>query len=293
MEKKSETTIFKPNFNVFYLMRLVGRYYFKNGTVIFTDFILPVIIMSILYNILDEAGVKGLTPGVILSPIVSSSFISFTASLVEWRNSVFMKKIRVSQISTVQFFATFLLFFLFIGLMLFGTSLAYTLLLEAAGIKELQGTTKHLANVNWGYALLGLFQLIIIAIATGFIVSNFVKRVTAAVAVCLSLFLIQSFLIGYYLPIHLIGKKPMQIVSYAMPFYAPTRIFQAAWLQDLEVNGEFGKYLYVENWTVWTTSGEKTDINFNKSYWSMILLGFGWITVITGPVLWFAGRKKA
>lgn len=80
---KSGEKLSASNLNIFYLMRLVSKSYFKNPTVMFTDFILPIIIMSVLYNVLNKVAVTTLVPGIILSPIVSSSFLSFTVSLVE------------------------------------------------------------------------------------------------------------------------------------------------------------------------------------------------------------------
>ena len=148
---------------------------------------------------------------------------------------MFMKKIKVSQISIVQFFLSFVIFYFFIGLITFCIGLAYALILEQAGVKELGGVKNHLKNVKWGYGLLGVSFLIISCLTMGFAISFFFRKVTSAITICLTLFLVQAFLIGYYIPVNMVNKKAMQIISWAMPQYAPSRIFQVSWYEGLQV----------------------------------------------------------
>lgn len=89
MEKKliqnniKNKTSFQPDFGIFYLMRLIGKSYFSHFAAIFTDFILPIIIMSILYSVMDAVKAEVLVPGVLISPTVSSAFFSFAILMTE------------------------------------------------------------------------------------------------------------------------------------------------------------------------------------------------------------------
>lgn len=118
-----------------------------------------------------------------------------------------MKKIKVSQISIIQFFFSFIIFFLFISLLTFIVGLVYTIFLEQVGVKELEGVTEHLKSVNWGYGILGILLLILTTLSLGFVIAFSVQRTNAAIAICLTIFLVQAFLLGYYLPIFLVSKK--------------------------------------------------------------------------------------
>ena len=294
---------FNPNFNTFYLMRLVGRNYFRSPARLFNDYVLPIILMTILYNVLGDLAVLVLVPGIIISPIASSSFISFTVGLVEWKNSMLMKKIKVSQISSLQFFFAFILFYFLIGLFTFMVGLVYTIFLEQVGMEKLKGVTDHLKNVLWGYGILGICLLIITALSLGFVVSCFFKRMNSAITVCLTLFLVQAFLIGFYLPIYMIvNNEGMKTVSWLMPFYAPSRIFQTAWFEDLQLegwydnqNGEatYGWFSFFKDWKVSNIfDREYVDFHFHPSYWSLILLSLGWIGVSAGSNFYLEKYKK-
>lgn len=294
------------NFNVFYLMRLIAKGYFRNFMTIFTDFVLPIIIMSVLYNVLGKIAISTLVPGIILSPIVSSSLISFTIGIVEWKKSVFMKKIKISQISATQFFLAFLFFYFLISSLTFMIGLTNTIVLEQIGVEELKGTTDHLKNVKWEYGWLGICLLILSCLTLGFVIAFFMKTINAVFTVCLAIFLAQAFLIGYYLPIYAIDKKPMQIASWILPQYAPSRIFQVAWYQELEfeidvfkhsVNNNLittiNKIDYLKDWKVYDFYEDKYEnVNFDNSYWSLILASLGWIGVNVGVVALLNKYKK-
>lgn len=116
-----------------------------------------------------------------------------------------------------------------IGILGFFVGFGYTLLLEQLGVKALVGVAAKLDSVNWGYALLGVSLLIITALILGFIVSILFSSVNAVVGVGLTLFLVQAFVLGYYLPLNMsVSQQGMRIFSYLTPFYGPSRIFQVA-----------------------------------------------------------------
>lgn len=158
-----------------------------------------------------------------------------------------MKKVKISQISIVDLFVCFLLFYFFIGLLTFFFVLVYTIFLEQIGVEQLEGVTKLLGKMHWGYAMLGVFLLIISAIGLGFVIGFLVETTLLAFGICLTLFIVQGFLLSYYLPISLVvERKPMQIISWLMPFYSGSRIFQVSWLTEYQI-GETNALMYLKD----------------------------------------------
>ena len=167
---KKMNNFFTRHLSVFYLIRLVARNYYKNYSSIFTDFVLPMIVMTILFNVLEKEAVSLMLPGILLSPIASSCFISFAICYADWKQSIIVKKIRVSQISTTQLFLSFLIFYFFISLFSFSFGLSYTLLLSEIGLQSLENFETSLSKVNWLWGITAIIQLILIGCVCGYLI---------------------------------------------------------------------------------------------------------------------------
>lgn len=296
------------NLNTFYLMRLVARSYFTNYSSLFMDYALPIIITSILFNVLNDAVVKTMIPGVLISPIASTCFISFAIGYNEWKQSVIVKKIRVSQISTLQFYFAFVLFYFFVSWLAFLFLVGYSVFLEQVGLKSVKGLTDHITKINWGWVVLAIGQFILLTLTMGFLIATIAKKSSEVIALGLLIFLTESFLLGYYLPLSFIlEKETMRNVAYFLPFYAPSRLFQIIWFEEVVVTETIYdrtfKFDLIKDWkiinlneTVWDGNvfkGFKYSVaNFHNSYWSLILLGFGWTAVSASISLFLTKRLK-
>ena len=294
--------MFSPSFNIFYLMRLVGRNYFKNYGAIFTDFFLPLIIITILFNLLPTENMNTIgfmLPGALLMPIASSCFISFSIGFSEWKQSILAKKIHISKISLWEFFAVFIIFFTLVSFFSFGFVLCYVILLEQVGLESLKGTTNHLSKIKWELAILAIFLLILITNGLGFLFTSLTNKTQVVLALTLTLFIVQAFMLGNYLPLNMVvHKKAMKFASFFLPFYAPTRMFQVVWLSDLSIN-ESTSELFIQDWKVVTNfiiiatkPIIRTTVHFHKSYWSLVLLSFGWILTTILLSLYFNKKQK-
>ena len=379
LRTNEKTLKFDYNFNVFYLMQLIARNYFKNYGAIFSDYLLPIIIMSVLFNVLDKDAVRTMLPGIIIAPLISSGFISFAMGFFQWKNSIIFKKIKISRISTSQFFLSFFLFYFFACLLSFVSNFLFTIILKLIGIDTLKYFFQDLELVNWATAIPAIFLLIILTIASGIILAFLVTNFNAIIGFGLTIFLVSCFLLGCYLSLSMVVEKQyMYKISWFIPYYAPIRIFQLSWLEKIELplnysneipvlENKVGKMVILRNlnlnldwdnektrkiieqmlyqsnidnqlttnsllfpsefkpiidklesgeWKIanvqsldlkiikdfkilsfeidfWKPNLAKyNSVHFHKSYWSVFLLGFGWIAIFAGIINFLYFYKK-
>ena len=282
---------FRPQFfnlGFLFIIRLVARNYYHNYSLPIINFILPVLIGFVIYEILP---VDLMFPGLILHPILTVGMVALPNSLASWNASAIMKRLKVSNISLSQILFGFFVFYFLIALastlwtLLF--FIAYSEIKTTATVKMLT----FLANLQWLEFISGAFLTAVTCLAIGLLIAVITRSYQSAMLIGLSLYLTQSFFIGIFLGLDLIVRVPVLLnISYASPLFYPARITQVAWL----TNHPTDTFYEFANWKL-TIEGrlDNAMISFSDSYWVHAGISLGMITLISSATwLTFKYYKK-
>lgn len=269
------------NFGFLFLMRLMARSYFFNYTLPIVNFLLPVIIAFICYEILP---MELLWPGLIVHPILTVGMLSLPLSLGTWNESMIIKRLKLSNISTRQVLFGFFFFYFLIALAglvnVFIFLYAYSEIKGAIAPKEGLFFSSQFQGIKYWEFTGGVFLLICISLAIGLLISYSTFRFQTALFLGLSFYLTQSFLTGIFLSLDLIIRvKGILYTSYASPIFPAVRIIQAAWFANQDwstLNLAFNN-----NWIL-TIDEFQQAISFSNQYWIHSLLGLGNLIIISG-----------
>lgn len=278
------------NLGFLFLIRLLARNYFFSFSLPIINFILPLIIAFICYEILP---IDLVIPGLVINPILTVGMISLPLTLASWNASIIIKRLKLCNIPGWQILCTFFLFYFLISLLsviaIIGFLLIYTELKNLVKIETIRFVNflKRIEYLKWS---LGVFLLICISLSIGLVISYSTFRFQTALFIGLSFYLIQAFLVGVFLSLDLIIKnKSMLYFSYSSPIFYPMRMIQTAWLknqifQTLPTLPKPIPLFMYENWKIAVNDFEKPvfyAISFSNKYWLHGLISVGFICVFS------------
>ena len=272
------------NLGFLFLLRLVARSYFFTFALPIVNFLVPVLIAFIYYEILP---MQLSWPGLLAHPILTVGMLSLPLAMGSWNESVIIKRLKLSSIPTGQILFGFFFFYFLISLAAFLNVflffLAYSEAKAAVFPSEMPPQfLPLLKHVNYKQFFAGLFFLTCVSLAVGLLIAYSTFRFQTALFIGLTFYLTQAFLTGVFLSLDVsLRVKVMRYISYGMPIFPSVRMMQAAWL---EFQPALGGYQYSGiNWVLTPLDPNKKllDLSFVNKYWVHTLYAVGYVGVIS------------
>lgn len=225
------------------LIKLLLKYYYKGFFTPFFIVIYPIIILFIqgfaYKTIIGPNGqpmIDSLVPGIAVVQLITVGLFTIPVTIIEFKNSVVLKRIGATNIKPAYFVATVIL----IGFVISVFALFWTLLW--AGIMFGSATDKGWSlafSPNLFKALPFALLTLILSMALGMALAALLKTEAGVMAVSNIIFLPAAFLSGSFIPYSVISQSSvLSAVSYIMPFRYTVWPFMDIWEKGY-ANGDY------------------------------------------------------
>ncbi len=228
----------KSAFNIFSFSKLYFSYYIRTFDAILLTFIFPVLMLFMLGPVMPA---QTLLPGMWLLPGMTTAFFFLPKSLVQWRNSSLIKRIGITPIKPWEFITSIALvsmalstlgFFMMMGISAminewipFFTTVSTT---SPTGT-EMVKNAFNWGEVNWLHTILGYFNIMILSLATAFLIGMFARTEGQAFGTGVTLYFIIGFLGGILLNFIIINNiDVLNYTSMIVPWTWVTKLYIVA-----------------------------------------------------------------
>ncbi|QHX35699.1 ABC transporter ATP-binding protein [Spiroplasma sp. TIUS-1] len=212
------------------LSKLLFKYYLKGGAVPFFVFIFPIILLFLqgfaFQNIGGEGTIHGIIGALAAMQIIACGIFIIPQTILDFKNSVLMKRIGATNIKPFVFVLTVNL----TGILIMILGFLWTLLMGALmfGWGDM-GWSIAWANLT-GPSLLFLLLILISAISLGMMLASIFKSTTTYIAVSNVIYMPVAFLSGSFLPTSMIeGSDVLKYATYINVFKYCLEPFNKAW----------------------------------------------------------------
>lgn len=218
-------TSLKQSFNTFWaILFILTKSFIKTSKGFIYTFILPLVFMTmfkfIFQSMVFVPGDDNMNEKIKQINLLSYTLLPFatmfvlcSTSIVEWKNSVFLKRIDNSGISKLSFIFTLWFFYLLISITGFLLMLVFSLVLG------LTNYVKAFENMNWSYIILGILLLSLTAISLATLIGGVNNNVGVIQGVVLGIFFISIFMSGMLLSPAMFEKSDVtRYITYFIPF---------------------------------------------------------------------------
>ncbi|QHX36733.1 ABC transporter permease [Spiroplasma sp. BIUS-1] len=216
------------------------------------------IFFSVMFFFIMGAKVEGQKYGILFSYTLLPSMTCLTLlapAVVEWKNSVFLKRIDITGIKKSMFIAALWFVYLVAGIISFFIMMIFNLIFSE--ISRLMDSTNELSfaqllgKVNWGYMLLSMILITLTSIALATMFGGLFSSVGSMQGMIMMIYFFSIFLSGIMLPPEAFEtSKGMIIFTYFIPhkysvflfLYATRGWADKGWdsgFNNHNVNGEF------------------------------------------------------
>ncbi|AGM26088.1 putative ABC transporter permease [Spiroplasma syrphidicola EA-1] len=222
---------FKSNFSIFTeLILLINKSFFREKRGPIFIFIVSTIFLVVFYYIFNnfqESGggtkIKTLLLFIYMLLPALSIIVSLSTTLVDWKKSVFLKRIDATGVKKSTFLVLLALFYLFLGIigfffeMLFGVMIA---------------TNDFIAvfkNINWGYLMLALMLTILLSIAIAFLLGGIFSNEGITNSIAIIIYILTLLLSGVLIyPPTISFDFGVRVLTYFIPHKYPIFLFYYA-----------------------------------------------------------------
>lgn len=217
------------NYKFLSILTIINKYFWKTKTGPIFAIVMPLIFM-IIYFALGETGNKGEqiayflngVPAYFAMTIIPLSILTLPAMIVEFRNSILLRKIKTSGVNSINFNLTCLFYYFFI-------SLAFALFVFLIVVIISSGDISKLNSINWGGVVYGILFLILSSISLGLFLSSFLKNNMSAQLIGTGIYFLTLILGGQFIPIQVIGRvDAIKYISLFSPLNYSTSLMNIA-----------------------------------------------------------------
>ncbi|WP_027063419.1 ABC transporter permease [Mesoplasma seiffertii] len=215
--KKSDINL-KKNTGIFTnLFKLVSKSFFRNPRGPLFMFIVPVFFMILFYFVLPQQGNIGASSlfGYTLLPALTI-LTSLAPAIVEWKNSVFLKRIDTTGVKKGMFLGAIWLFYLVVSL---GALVFMILVAMAVGSGNSQMTfISSMKNVNWPLMILATIFVALTSIGIATLLGGLFSSEGGMQGIVMMIYFFSIFFSGIMIPPQvLMNSKFMIIFTYFVP----------------------------------------------------------------------------
>ena len=235
----------------FVLVELIFKTYVRTWQYIVFGFFQPIIIFAVFYflftSVLDQ-NPSQVVPGFIILAPVSTSLMAFSTMLSTWKRSILLKRISITPITSSEFAATFIFYFLITAMLSsFWTVMWATIFIASRQVSEggINYTVSYVfQKINWGYLILALVQIIFICDCISLCICGLIVGVNRTQAAASGVFFPSIFFSGLVIPASELQTIPvLKYMSYIFPLKYPAIISNKAWQANIP-----NSYLYDHVW---------------------------------------------
>lgn len=213
---KKQFNFKRVNENYWGLFKLIGKSFYRNPRGPLFLYIVPVFFLILFYYVFlgsefNEGGKVSLLFSYLLLPGLTI-LTSLAPAIVEWKNSVFLKRIDTTGVRKSLFLLSLWSFYFLVGLSGIFCQFLFAL---AIGNKIF---INHLATINWGYFFLGVFYTIILAIAIATLLGGLFSNEGLMQGLMMMIYFLSIFLSGIMLyPTLYETNEFLRIFTYLIP----------------------------------------------------------------------------
>ncbi len=236
-DKKNNTFLPKKKINFFIYIKLYKLFlnnFFKSFAGPFFTFGLPLFFLILFYYTLGQSNSDGLVSvdghniigGYILLSSVASGFNFLSNRIIEWKNSIFLKRIDVTPLKKWQFLFSIVTFYSFICLLGTIWMIIWSIIINP---HEISNWSKY---SNWGYMILGIITNIIVSISLSIIVAGFIRSQGTAEGIVMLIYFPSVFLSGMIIPISAFSGSSLDVINiigYFLPNKYSSSVFMYGW----------------------------------------------------------------
>ncbi|WP_339020279.1 ABC transporter permease [Spiroplasma endosymbiont of Atherix ibis] len=245
-EVKKQISIFKN------LSLLLYKSFIKEPKSIIFMIFVP-IFFNIMFFFIMGAKIQGEKYGVLFGYTLLPCLTCLTLlapAVVEWKNSVFLKRIDITGIRKSMFIAALWFVYLIAGIVAFFLMMIFNLIFsqihKLVSSSDLLSFAQLLGQINWGYMLLSMILITLTSIALATFFGGLFSSVGSMQGMIMMIYFFSIFLSGIMLPPEAFEtSKGMIIFTYFIPH-------------------KYGVFLFLYATRGWSDKG--WDSGFNKHY---------------------------
>ncbi|AVN62646.1 ABC transporter permease [Mesoplasma coleopterae] len=234
MFKKMDTFNFKKQSSVFKnLTLLVYKSFIKEPRSIIFMLVVPIFFSVMFFFIFkgkDETVTGALLFNYALLPCLTV-LTSLTPAIVEWKNSVFLKRIDITGVKKSMFIASIWLVYLLAGLFFYFVVLSFNLIFSIAvlGTGAKNDFINQFKVINFGYLFLAIILICATSIALATLFGGIANSSGSIQGVVMMVYFFSIFLSGVMLPAQsLFTSKGIVIFTYFIPHKYPVFLYMYA-----------------------------------------------------------------
>ncbi|MGL4617172.1 MAG: hypothetical protein ACRCUM_02945 [Mycoplasmoidaceae bacterium] len=219
------------------LYSLINNHFFKSIVNPFFSFLFPIIFVAILGLLLGYSSLLG---GLIAMPSMVVSLLVMPLTIFEFKSSVLLKRIAVTNIKPWMFLLAMISYYFLIIIIstIFTTLLSMALFAQYWSVgEEISSTTtsvgeikvlapslsEYFANAEWGGIIWGIILNSLVGSSIGFLAVSIAKSSLVLQGVLIPILIISQFLSAMVLPIAMIKSiDSIWYISYISPFKYPS-----------------------------------------------------------------------
>ncbi|MGL5640143.1 MAG: hypothetical protein ACRDCD_00585 [Mycoplasmoidaceae bacterium] len=215
------------------LYSLINNHFFKSIINPFFSFLFPIIFVAILGSLLGYSSLLG---GLIAMPSMTISLLVLPLTIFEFKNSVLLKRIAVTNIKTWMFLFAMISYYFLITIISTITTILLSMALfsqywsigeEISSVTTALGNENVLApslseyftNAEWGGIIWGIILNSLVGSSIGFLAVSFSKSSLILQGILIPILILSQFLSAMVLPIAMIKEiDAIWYLTYISPF---------------------------------------------------------------------------
>ncbi|ATZ20468.1 ABC transporter permease [Mesoplasma lactucae] len=205
---------------------LIAKSWIKDPSGIISLFVIPTFYFVIFYFLLRNKYSQSLIGYLMLPPLTVITTLG--TGLINWKNSVFLKRIDTTGISKTTFLLSLWTFNLLVGLLGVCVQIIVGLIIA-------QGDAVDQYNsMNWGWFILGTIFISLMSIGLATLIAGIFSSQSMVQGVTMIIYFLSLFLSGIMIPYTTIGSvKALRIISYFTPYMygnaVTSKSIESAW----------------------------------------------------------------
>lgn len=217
---------------------LINKYFWKTKVGPIFSTTLPFLFMIMYFALSNNNSsssfgsnsfVNGL-PTYISMSIIPLSIITLPSMLIEFKNSIILRKIKTCGLNELGFNGLCLIYF-------FIASISFTLITMIIFLLFSINKFNSLNFINWGTLIFGIIFLIFLSISFGLLLSTFIKTGLSAQLIGFAIFLLTLCFSGQFMPLSLVGSvDALKYMSLLSPLNYATNILNIASVESVGIS---------------------------------------------------------
>lgn len=217
---------------------LLAKNFFRDFRSVFFTFVLPVFLLVIFYFIFKDQSVQAghmIAGGYILLGPVTAGFQALSFAIMEWKNSILLKRIEATPLKKWQFLFGLVTFYFVLSILSSIWIFIWTIIIEPSSVK-------NFSQINWGYFILGLILVILLSLIMAIFIAGISKSEGVCQAITFSIYFPSIFLGGLTIPSVAFGGgiDVLNTIGYFIPHKYAVAVALFGWNNGIVPISQYG-----------------------------------------------------